>query len=277
MSPHSIQGMQLASPFLHRCTCCKFLLQLRYEAHFAMLLRGKGTKHVPERTQAQPILKSILVKPAGPDCNMNCTYCFYLHKANLFPETRIHRMSVEVLEQFILQYMPIAGAQPSFCWQGGEPTLMGLEFFERVVHFQMKYGLDGQAVGNSIQTNGLLIDDDWARFMHEYRFLVGVSLDGPQEIHDYYRRDRGGHATFERVMKAIDVLRGHDVEFNILCVINDVNVRHPDALFQFFIEHDLRFVQFIPCVERDTQTGNIADFSVSPEAYAEFLCRAFDL
>lgn len=223
------------------------------------------------------MLNSLLIKPAGPDCNMRCEYCFYLPKALLFPESKVHRMSSEVLEALTVQYLRIAGDVASFCWQGGEPTLMGLEFFERAIRLQQMHAQRNQMVSNTIQTNGLLIDPDWARFFKRHNFLVGVSLDGPKELHDHYRKDKAHKGSFDRVMRAIECLRKHDVEFNILCVLNNVTVNYPERLIEFFLSHNLRFLQFIPCVEWDESGERIAPFSVTPEAYGEFLCKAFDM
>lgn len=155
--------------------------------------------------------------------------------------------------------------------------MMGLEFFERAVWLQRMHAQSNQAVCNTIQTNGLLINSDWARFFKRHNFLVGVSLDGPKELHDHYRKDHAHKGSFDRVMRAIECLRNHDVEFNILCVLNNVTVHHPERLIEFFLSHNLRYLQFIPCVEWDESGERIAPFSVTPEAYGEFLCRAFDM
>ena len=136
-------------------------------------------------------INSVLIKPAGPDCNLGCTYCFYLEKAELFKETTVHRMSDEVLEETIRQVMAQSGKEVSIIWQGGEPTLMGLEFFEKVIKYEQIYG-KGKTVGNGLQTNGLLIDEEWAEFLQRYNFLVGLSIDGPQHVHDHYRLTRNG-------------------------------------------------------------------------------------
>ena len=138
-------------------------------------------------------LNSVLIKPAGPDCNMACAYCFYLEKAELFSDTKIHRMNEAVLEETVRQVLTYGGSQVSFGWQGGEPTLMGLPFFEKAVEFQQRYGR-GQTVGNGLQTNGILINQAWAEFLSRYQFLVGLSLDGPKHIHNKYRRLRGGQS-----------------------------------------------------------------------------------
>ena len=221
-------------------------------------------------------LTSVLVKPAGADCNLNCSYCFYKDKGALYPDTRRHRMSEEVLDSLVRQVMALSGQQASFSWQGGEPTLMGLPFFEKVVSLQQRYGR-GQTVANSLQTNATLLNDDWARFLWQYRFLVGVSLDGPQEMHDAQRLDHTGQGSFERVMRGVNVLRQHDVAFNILVVLTRQNIGDPTSLYRFFLEQDLRHLQFIPCAERDPATHDLAPFSISADEYGAFLCRAFEL
>src|SRR6056297_1140471 len=143
-------------------------------------------------------LTSVLVKPAGPDCNLDCTYCFYLEKSELFPETDRHRMSAEVQEELIRQVMQQSGDSVSIAWQGGEPTLMGLDFYKRAVELEMKYG-HGQSVGNGLQTNGTLLNEEWAAFLQKYDWLVGLSLDGPAHIHNRYRKDNAGKDTHKKV------------------------------------------------------------------------------
>ena len=220
-------------------------------------------------------LTGLLVKPASGDCNLECTYCFYRCKVGLYPDTRVHRMSPEVLEQMVVQYLAMA-PQANFCWQGGEPTLMGLDFFKTAVELMKRHGRNGQAVSNCLQTNGVLLDDAWAAFLIEYRFLLGLSLDGPREFHDRYRRTVDGRGSYDRVMAAVDLLRAHQVEFNILVVIEPHNVTEPETLYDFFVSHDLRFLQFIPCIEPDATGRHPAEFSVTPEQYATFLERLFD-
>ena len=143
-------------------------------------------------------LTSILIKPAGPDCNLNCSYCFYLEKAELFADTARHRMSKEVQAEVLRQVMQQSGESVSIAWQGGEPTLMGLDFYKRAVELEIKYG-HGQVVGNGLQTNGTLLNEDWAAFLQKYDWLVGLSLDGPEHIHDNYRRDNAGKGTHKKV------------------------------------------------------------------------------
>jgi len=218
---------------------------------------------------------SLLIKPSGPDCNLNCKYCFYSGKTELFGADA-HRTNEEVLEKLVSDYMNLGFEVCNFAWQGGEPTLMGLDFYKKVVSLQQKHGRKGQVVSNALQTNGILLDEKWCRFLAEYKFLVGISLDGSEKLHNYYRLDRAGGGTFEKVMGAIKKCRAYKVEFNILTVLNDKNVIAPDELFDFFISNNFRFLQFIPCVEKDPKTGAIADFSVTPKQYGGFLCKIFD-
>jgi len=185
-------------------------------------------------------------------------------------------MSDEVLEKLVKDYMQLRFSLAGFAWQGGEPTLMGLDFYKKVVELQKKYGSPGQEVGNSLQTNAILLNDEWCRFLHDSKFLVGISIDGPKELHDYYRLDHSGSGTFDRVTRAIQACKKYKVEFNTLTLLNNKNAEHPDQLFDFFIENGVKFLQFIPCVETDPATGKIADFSITPQQYGEFQCRIFD-
>lgn len=218
------------------------------------------------------MINSVLVKPAGPDCNLRCNYCFYRQKAGMF-EGKQHRMSSSTLETVISECM--AMGVTTFSWQGGEPTTMGLAFFETVVELEMKHGAPGSVVANALQTNGVVIDRNWAEFLAEYRFLVGLSLDGPKRLHDHYRKDIGGRGTHERVMRAARVMTEHGVEFNILALLNDLNVKEPDAVYDFMKANDFPFLQFVPCIEPGAG-GKPAPFSISPEDYGEFLVRVFD-
>lgn len=222
-------------------------------------------------------LDCVLIKPAGPDCNMACRYCFYLPKHRLFSDTPVHRMSNDILERTVQQLMQHGGPNVVFAWQGGEPTLMGVEFFERAVELQRRLGCSGQTVGNGLQTNGLLVDDRWCRFLHEARFLVGLSIDGPEPVHDHYRVRRGGQPTWEQVVSAARCMLKAGVEVNALAVVNDISARHPRETYAFLKDLGLRHMQFIPCLERDPQAPNIpAPFSVSPTQFGKFLCEVFD-
>jgi len=218
---------------------------------------------------------TLLIKPSGSDCNVACEYCFYRCRAAEIGQGR-QRMSDEVLHRLVKDYMELRFPMSGFAWQGGEPTLMGLDFYRKAVEWQVKYGVSGQQVGNSLQTNAILLEDEWCRFLHDARFLVGISIDGPRELHDHYRLDLGGHGTWDRVMRAIDCCKRREVEFNTLTLVNNLTAEHPDEIFDFLLDLGVRYLQFIPCVEVDPQTGQIAAFSVSPEQYGRFLCRIFD-
>jgi uncharacterized protein len=216
---------------------------------------------------------TLLIKPSGSDCNLDCMYCFYKDSG---PGGGRRRMSEAVLARLIQDYMELRLSLSVFCWQGGEPTLMGLDFFRRAIGLQRQHGEPGQRVSNSIQTNGVLLDEAWCRFLHENRFLVGISIDGPKELHDHYRRDKGGNGSFERVIRAVQFCKDHGVPFNTLTLVNNMTGGRPDDVFDFLVELGSTFMQFIPCVETDPQTSRVADYSVPVGVYAEFLCRVFD-
>jgi uncharacterized protein len=222
-------------------------------------------------------LSSVLVKPAGPDCNMACTYCFYLEKSELFTDTEVHRMNEEILEETVKQVLSQGERDVSFAWQGGEPTLMGLPFFKKAVEFQKIYGR-GHSVGNGLQTNGLLLTEEWAEFLAEYRFLVGLSLDGPEHIHNTYRHLRSGKGSWSRVVDKAKLLLDKGVATNALTVVNDRSVDYAEEIYSFHKSLGLNYMQFIPCLELDPYNpSQAAPFSVSPEKYGQFLCKAFDL
>ncbi|MDD4108366.1 MAG: anaerobic sulfatase maturase [Prolixibacteraceae bacterium] len=222
-------------------------------------------------------LSSVLVKPAGPDCNLNCTYCFYLEKAELFSETVKHRMSDEIQEELIRQVMQQSGDSVSIAWQGGEPTLMGLDFYRKVVELEKKYG-HGQTVGNGLQTNGTLLNEDWAEFLKKYDWLVGLSLDGPEHIHDRYRHDKGGKGSHHTVEKNAQMLLQNGVATNVLATLTDYSVRFPEETYKYFKSLGFDWMQFIPIVETDkNDPSRAAPFSVTAEKYGEFLCKIFDL
>ncbi|MFW6286765.1 MAG: anaerobic sulfatase maturase, partial [Candidatus Sumerlaeota bacterium] len=217
----------------------------------------------------------VLIKPASADCNLECKYCFYLKKAGLYPDTRVHRMSPEVQEELVRQLLRYGGPQPAFAYQGGEPTLMGLDYFQRSVDLQMHYGT-GQTVANSIQTNGILIDDKWAYFLAKYRFLVGLSLDGPADIHDRFRIDKGGRPTHARVLQAARTMDEFGVEFNILSVMTKHSAGRAREIYQYYRSLGCDWLQFIPAVEFDPETGVLAEWSPSGEEFGQFMCDIFD-
>ena len=226
----------------------------------------------------------IMTKPIGPICNLDCKYCFYLEKENLYPETRHWAMSRETLERYIQQYIAAQPEDVHFAWQGGEPTLLGVDFFRAVVELQRQYA-NGKTIHNALQTNGTLIDDSWGEFLAEHRFLVGVSIDGPRELHDCYRVDKGNAPTFDRVMRGISKLKEHNVDFNTLTVIHRRNSQQPIEVYRFLKEIGSGFMQFIPVVERKAAvpdpdglvliqpsyeaSADVTDWSVEPDALWE--------
>lgn len=219
---------------------------------------------------------NVMAFPAGPICNLDCDYCYYLNKTELYPETKNFQMKEETLEKYIKQYI---NSQPgpvvNFDWQGGEPTLRGLEFFKKAVELQQKYAPKEWRIQNSIQTNAILIDDQWAKFLKENNFLVGVSLDGPQELHNRYRKDKESKGTHQKVLAGIEKLKEYEIEYNFLAVVNDINAKKPEEVYQFFKEIEADFIQFIPIVEQD-QEGNIISRSVGSKEYGKFLIGVFN-
>jgi uncharacterized protein len=227
----------------------------------------------------RPVISSILVKPASADCNLHCTYCFY-HDRPTDPYLAVrgrHVMDDDTLRVLIRQGMRLMPQVATFGWQGGEPMLTGIDFFRRVVQYEQECGQSGQSVCNGVQTNATLIDDEWAQLFAQYSFLLGVSLDGPQQWHDHYRTTASGHGSHERILQNIEILRHHRAEFNILTVVNNVTGDHPVEIYEFMMEHDFRYLQFIPCVELDPETGDLTDFSVRAQQFGDFMCTVFDL
>jgi uncharacterized protein len=222
-------------------------------------------------------LTSVLIKPAGPDCNLACEYCFYREKEALFPAASVHRMSEEILEETLRQLFDQPAPTVSVGWQGGEPTLMGLDFFQKAVDLQARFG-QGRTVGNGLQTNGVLVDARWADFLAKYRFLVGLSLDGPERVHDRYRRAAGGRPTWRKTVDAAGRLLDAGTAVNALVVVNDHSAKFAREIYDFHKSLGLVHMQFIPCVETDPgDPGRAAPFSVSGEAYGAFLREIFDL
>lgn len=221
---------------------------------------------------------TVLIKPAGPDCNLACSYCFYSDKAALYPDQPRHRMSDDTLRELVRRYMNYHDRTVPFAWQGGEPTLMGLDFYKRAVDYQQLYGRPGQAVSNSLQTNAVLLDDpEWARFLHEYRFLVGVSIDGPADVHNAYRVTHAGEPTHHRVVAAIENLLEHDVEVNILAMVQPANIHRAAETYEYLLSLGVDFLQFIPLAEPDPSGDGLMPFSITPRDYGRFLCELFDL
>ena len=224
----------------------------------------------------------LMTKPSGAICNLDCKYCYFLSKERLYPGSDF-RMNPTLLEEYTRQYIEAQQVpEVTFAWQGGEPTLMGLDFFREAVSYQQKHKKPGMRIHNSFQTNGVLLDDDWAQFFQENDFLIGLSVDGPRELHDAYRVDKGGQPTFERVMRGREVLDRNQVNFNILCTVHAANADHPLEVYRFFRDElKAGFMQFIPIVERDNDTGyqegeGVKDRSVGAEQYGRFLSDIFD-
>ena len=227
----------------------------------------------------------VLAKPTGSTCNLNCDYCFYLKKESLYPGSRF-RMSDEVLEAYLSQLIAAHRTDTvAVAWQGGEPTLMGLDFFRRAVALQEKHRRPGMRFENTLQTNGTLLTDEWCAFLRANHFLVGISLDGPREIHDAHRRDKSGGPTFDRVMRGLRLLQRHGVETNVLVTVNRTNAESPLAIYRFLRdEAGVGWIQFIPAIER-MQAGvvsphqegtSVSARSVTPEQWGTFLTDIFD-
>lgn len=217
---------------------------------------------------------SLLIKPTSADCNLRCEYCFYLGKKDLYPAVQRHRMTDAVLEHMISTFMATDQPQHSFGWQGGEPTLMGLDFFQKVTLLQNKYG-SGSSVSNGLQSNTTLIDDEFAKHLAEYNFLCGVSIDGPSEIHDHYRKYIDGRGAHAAVMAGLEALRRNKVEHNVLTLVSQSNVRRPADVYHYLCNMGVYFHQYIECVEFD-DSGKLMPFAINGEEWGNFLCAIFD-
>jgi uncharacterized protein len=224
----------------------------------------------------------ILAKPRGAICNLNCKYCFYTRKADLYKGGSF-RMSEEVLESYIRQVIQGHRApEVTIAWQGGEPTLMGLDFFRKSIQMERRYARPGQRIINTIQTNGTMLDDEWCGFLREHDFLVGISIDGPKDLHDQLRVDAGGGPTFERVMQGLHLLQKHRVEHNALVTINAVNADQPLRVYRFLRdEAGFRFIQLIPIVERAQSADaaralKVTKETISPGKFGKFMIGVFD-
>lgn len=224
-----------------------------------------------------PTAFHIMTKPIGPTCNLGCAYCYYLSKTRLYPETTDFRMSDAVLESFTRQYIQAQRVPAvTFGWQGGEPTLLELDFFERALAYQAKYRRPGMRVINTLQTNGTLLDDAWGRFFKQHDFLVGLSLDGPRDLHNAYRRTKNGAPTFQRIMDGLEVLKRHDVAFNVLATVHAANAPYPLETYRFLRDKvGTAFIQFIPIVQQQAD-GSLTERSVNAEQYGAFLTAIFD-
>lgn len=232
----------------------------------------------------------VMLKPAGAHCNLACDYCYYLEKAKLYDNTLRHVMSEETLERFTREYIESQTMlQVLFTWHGGETLMRPLSFYQKAMEFQKKYSF-GRTIDNCIQTNGTMLTDEWCKFFKENNWLVGVSIDGPQRFHDEYRRNRQGQPSFVKVMKGIELLNKYGVEWNAMAVVNDYNADYPIEFYDFFKHLGCHYIQFAPIVERlmphsdgrhlahlqDSSDCPLADFSVSPTQWGNFLCSLFD-
>ncbi|MCF6176229.1 MAG: anaerobic sulfatase maturase [Victivallaceae bacterium] len=216
---------------------------------------------------------SLLVKPASFGCNLRCTYCFYLVKEQLYAGQ--HTMTDAILEQMISSFMAVPMPNYSFGWQGGEPTIMGLDFYKRAIKLMQQYGRSGKAVSNGLQTNGTLLDDEWGKFLHQYNFLVGISIDGPEKIHNLNRFTINGDGSHQAVMNGLNVLKRHNVEHNVLTLVSSANAEHPLEIYDYLKTLGLNYHQYIECIEFDSN-NELMPFAVKPEQWGEFLCQIFD-
>lgn len=239
----------------------------------------------------QPVAFHIMAKPIGPVCNLDCTYCYYLEKDKIYNQTKNFRMPDDILESYTRQYIESQDIpELTFTWQGGEPTLLGLDFFRKALALQNKYK-GGKKISNSFQTNGTLLNDEWCRFFKDNNFLIGISIDGPKEIHDHHRVDKAGRGSFDRVLHGIELLKKHGVEFNTLTVVPKYNSRYPLDVYNFLKYTGSGYMQFIPIVERarkgakeedillvgpEIKDAEVTDWTVIPEDYGKFLITIFD-
>ena len=224
-----------------------------------------------------PRIGSLLIKPASAVCNLDCAYCFYLDReADPYQALPGRRMTVETLERLVDTYLFYSYPNSALAFQGGEPTLAGLAFFEKLVELEERYGRRGQTVSNALQTNGILIDDDWCRLFKQYHWLIGISMDGPEEMHDLYRVNKEGRGTWKKVMSGIETMQREGVEFNVLCVLSQANVAKPRELYKFFRSLGIDCIQYIPLSEFDG-LGQPLPFTITPEQYGRFLVETFDV
>ncbi len=233
-------------------------------------------------SQTHSLAFHVMTKPGGAICNLDCEYCYFLSKELLYPGSRF-KMAYGLLETYTEQYIEAQQVpEVTFAWQGGEPTLLGLDFYKHAVALQEKYKRPGMKVLNTLQTNGTKLDDDWCAFFKAHDFLIGLSIDGPKALHDAYRVDKGGKGSFDRVMKGLALLKKHGVEVNILTTLHAANTKHPLEVYRFLRDEvDASFMQFIPIVERDNDTGfqegtEVTDRSITGKQYGAFLISIFE-
>ena len=239
-----------------------------------------------------PLAYNVMAKPIGSVCNLNCAYCYYLEKSKLYSQAKDFRMPDHVMERYVEQYITSQNVpEVTFVWQGGEPTLMGLDFYKKVLQVQQRFA-GNKKINNVLQTNATMLNDEWCSFFHDNNFLIGISIDGPKKFHDYYRHTRQGGPTFDKVMHGIALLKKHRVEFNTLTVVNAYNVDYPLEVYHFLKETGSGFIQFLPVVEflaesssdRDLRLvhpgyqgkRSLAPWTVDPQKFGKFLCTIFD-
>lgn len=220
----------------------------------------------------------VFVKPVGAVCNMACQYCYYLEKQNRYPEGTSFRMTDDLLEEYIIQHINASsGPDIFFSWHGGEPTLAGLPFFERIVEYQQKHLPINCRIVNGVQTNGTLLNDQWCRFLKNENFIVGISIDGPENFHTVNRFRKDGQPCFEDVIRGYQLLTFYGIPCEILCVVNSSNVHHPLEIYRYFKKLKAGFITFLPLVEKQISTGKqVSERSVPAQAFGEFLCAIFD-
>jgi uncharacterized protein len=220
----------------------------------------------------------VFTKPIGSICNLNCNYCYYLKKEHLYPENESFRMPDEILEEYVLQQIDASpGSVIRFSWHGGEPTLLGLDYFRKIVALQRKHRPPNSIIANGIQTNGTLLDENWCRFFAAEGFTVGLSLDGPKEMHDKYRVTKVQKPTHKHAMRGLQLLQKHRVYTDILCVVNSHNVRFPLEVYRFFKKIKARYISFLPIVEHQAEgEGGVSSLTVPTQAWGNFLCTIFD-
>jgi len=232
-----------------------------------------GSSAIPARRDFQ-----VFAKPSGPICNLDCRYCYYLEKENLYPDAESFRMGNALLEEYIVQQIEASsGDVVRFSWHGGEPTGLGVGYFRKIVGFQQEHAPAGRRIANALVTNGTLLDEEWCRFLADNAFAVGLSVDGPAALHDQYRVTKGGKPSHEVVMRGWRVLRKHRVPTDVLCVVHHENVKQPLDVYSFFKQIGATYVGFLPLVERcDDRPGGVGEHTVPSEAYGKFLCAVFD-
>ena len=220
----------------------------------------------------------VFVKPNGAVCNLDCRYCYYLDKEYLYPETSDFRMPAVILEEYIVQHIEAVPDEViRFSWHGGEPTALGLDYFRDIVALQRKHQPVGRFIHNGLVTNGTLLNDEWCRFLAKENFVVGLSLDGPQKLHDHYRLDKAGKPTFKQTMQGYERLQRHNIHTDILCVVSACNVRHPGGVYGFFKQIGARYISFLPLVEPQPGTKKeVSSRTVAADAFGDFLCTIFD-